>query len=191
MSNPLNGTVGTLFVISGVGATNTERIGQKVFIASVNIADPAALADNQATWLSVDAAGRLRVVATVAAGVVVSVSPAVLADSPGTTARVVAPGAGAAIATIAAGALPAGTYDVQVATSYDTGPVAAEINNMEFREGAVVRSALIAPAVANVVTPVCVFRVVLDGATAVSVNATAAGTAGVGYNAQLVAIRVA
>lgn len=195
MSNPVNGTLPGAFIVFDAGGF---KKGLGVFVASVNVADPAALTDNNVTLLSVDATGRLRVqgpatglIVTPAAGAVFSVSPAILGDSPGTTARAVAPAAGAAIATIAAASLPAGTYDVQVLTSYDGAVAAAERNNMEFREGAVVRSALLAPSVANVVTPVVVFRVVLDGATAVSVNATAAGTVGVGYNAQLVAIRVA
>lgn len=187
MSNPLNGTRGTLW---GVGP-NSRRLGQLVFVATVNVEDPVGLTDVAATHLSLDATGRLRVQL---GNATVSVQPSAgaLADMPGAAARVVAPGAGAIIATIAAGSLPAGTYDIQVAVGFDEGaPVAADINNMEFREGATVVSSLQVFAVINPARFLVTFRRALDGATAVSVNATAAGTAGVGYNAQLVVIRVA
>jgi hypothetical protein len=189
MSNPVNGSIGTLFVLNGT-AVNAGKLGLLAVVATVNVADPAALTDGVGSHLSLDATGRLRVVATVAAGVVVSVTPAVQVDGLGATARVVAPGAGAAIVTVAAP--PAGTYDVQVDTYYDGAPVqAAEGNNVELREGAVVRTVLLARAGALSFNGFRVFRLVLDGATAVSVNATGAGTAAVGYNAQLILTRVA
>jgi len=106
-------------------------------------------------------------------------------------ATVVAPGVGVAIVTIAAGSLPAGTYDVQVNVIYDVGaPVAADTNNMEFRRGAGVVTTLQVLPVITIIGLIRRFRIVLDGATALSVNATGAGTAGVGYNAMIIAQRV-
>ncbi len=164
---------------------------QVVHTASVNVADPAGLPDLQVNLLSMDAVGRLRVLASLVAGSTIVATPpaASLVDSLGATNRVVAPVAGGAIVTVAAP--PAGTYEVEVLTSYDGAVAAVEINNLELREGVVVVSALLAPSVANVVTPVRTFKLVLDGATAVSINATGAGTAGVGYNAELVLRRIA
>lgn len=196
MSNQLTASVGPIYARDVSGGFGNQIRGTLIFPATVNVADPAGLTDNLSAMLSVNAAGALRVtgastglVVTPIAGALFSVIPGVLVDSLGATARAVAPGAGAAIVTVAAP--PAGTYEVEVLTSYDGAVAAAEINNMELREGAAVRSVLLAPSVANVVTPVRMFLLVLDGATAVSVNATAAGTAAVGYNAELVLRRVA
>lgn len=189
MSNPSNTPfTGLGFAVGG----RADRMSP-AFVAMVNTADPAALTDLNVTFLSVDATGRLRVVLSgPSPGNIISVQPSQLANSPGSAARAVAPGAGAAIATIASASLPAGTYDVQVVAGFDAGaPVAADINNMEFRRGATVVSSLQVFAVINAYSAVRVFRCVLDGSTAVSVNATAAGSAGVGYNAQLVATRIA
>lgn len=182
MSNPVNGTVAVRF-LSFLGRDGMAAVAP----ATVNVADPAGLTDLNSAQLSIDAAGRLRVQLT---GTTVPVSPAILANSLDARATVVAPGAGGAIATIAAP--PAGTYDVQVFVGFDVGaPVAADANNFEFRRGATVVGGLQAFAVINIYGPVRVFRCVLDGVTAVSVNATGAGTAGVGYNAQLIATRIA
>lgn len=188
MSNPTNGAVGGFWITSGVGS-GSSKILPYVAVATVNVADPAALTDGFAAALSIDATGRLRVQL---GGTPVPVQPpaAALVDGLGATARAVAPGAGAAIVTVAAP--PAGTYDVQVRAALDAGaPAAADINNMELREGAAVRSAIQVLPVIGVYPPVFTFRVVLDGATAVSVNATGAATAGVGYSAQLALTRIA
>jgi len=170
-------------------------LGLQTLPARVDAADPTGLyADGSEAAASMDANGRTRVVlSSGAAGAaqVIGTVPGIIAASVGVTGRVVAPGAGAAIATIAAGSLPAGVYDVQVSTNYDGAAAAAEINNMEFRRGAVVVSSLEVPAIANLAQTERVFRVVLDGATAISVNATGVGTAAVGYTAELVATRVA
>ncbi len=191
MSNTLQGTAGPIYA-RAAPAPGSFIVGAIVFPATVNVADPAGLTDGNTSTLSLDSAGRLRTLVSPASGVIFPVNPAVLAQSVGATGRAVTPGAGAAIVTIAAGALPAGTYDVEAFAQYDVGaPVAAEINNMEFRRGAVVISALSVLAIINVYSPRRLFRMVMDGATALSINATGAGTAGVGYNAELLATRIA
>lgn len=187
MSNPVNGAIGGFWITTGVGAGSARR-ASVVAPATVNVADPAALTDGFGAMLSVTATGALRVQLPTGG---TPVFPLVVADSVGAAGRVVAPGAGVAIATIAAGSLPAGTYEFQVMAQYDAGaPLAAELNNMEFREGAAVVSVLAVLAVLNVYSPVRRFVLTVNGATAVSVNATAAGTAAVGYNAQIVASRL-
>ena len=191
MSNQLTGSRGPMVVRdlpSGFGRVN---LGTLVFPATVNVADPAALTDNQIAQLSVDATGRLRVVlgGPAPAGTV-SVQPAILADSVGVTGRVVAPGAGVVIATVTPAA---GTYEVEVRANYDAGaPAAAEINNMDFRDGGAVVSVLIvSPVLHTNVAGISRFMVVTPGAVALTVNAVAAGTAAVGYSAQITAKRVA
>lgn len=164
----------------------------QIYAATINTADPAGLVDQHVAMLSVDATGKLRSVVTAAAGATfpTTVSPAV--DGVGALGRVVAPGAGAAIATIAAGNLPVGTYDFEVRAVLDTGaPVAADINNMEFREGATVVTSLQVLPVITAYSPSRKIRRVMDGATAVSVNATGAATAGVAYTAEIIATRIA
>lgn len=189
MSNQLTGSPGPMVVRTiGGGGFGAGPLGALIFPATVNVADPAGLTDGRDAQLSVDASGRLRCLITPATGVIFPTQPSVLADSVGQTARVVAPGAGAVIATVTPAA---GTWDVQVTTNYDGAVAAAEINNVDFRKAGVVVSVLIAPSVANVIAEVRTFRMVLSGAQAVSVNAVAAGTAGVGYTAELVCIRVA
>lgn len=189
MSNQLTGSSGPMTVRDLSGGFGNQSRGYLNFVATVNTADPAALTELVEAQLSVDANGRLRVIATFPAGTTFPSLPAIQVDSLGATGRAVAPAANAAIVTVAAP--PAGTHEVEVLTSYDGAVAAAEINNMELREGASVRSVLLAPSIANVVTPVRTFILVLNGADAVSVNATAAGTAAVGYNAELVLRRVA
>jgi hypothetical protein len=189
MSNQLIASLGPMYardVGTGVGL---QIRGALVFPATVNVADPVGLTDVTSAMLSVDAAGRLRCLVTSAAGAVFTTQP-LLTDSSGVTGRAVTPGVGGVIATIT---LAAGTYDIQVFASFDVGaPVAAtETNNMEFREGAGVISVLQVLPVINVYSPARLFRRVVDGVTAISVNATAAGTAGVGYNAEITAIRIA
>jgi hypothetical protein len=190
MSNPQNAVPSDVLnrraTLPAVGGS-----AYQVYPATVNVADPAALTDGNVAMLSIDATGKLRAVVTPAAGTVFPVTASPSVDGVGVAARAVAPGAGVAVATIAAGSLPAGLYDFQVSVMYDVGaPAAAEINNMEFREGAAVVTSLQIPAVINVPTRRTIRRL-MDGATAVSVNETGAATAGVGYNAEIVATRVA
>lgn len=164
-------------------------LGLLTFPAQIDSADPAGLTDGNASSLSLDQTARVRVQLGTT---IVSVTPGVQASSAAATARAVAPGAGAAVVTIAAGSLPVGLYDIQVFAGFDVGaPVAADIDNMEFRVAATVVSSLQVFAIINVYGPVRVFRANLSGAQAISVNATAAGTAGVGYNAELIATRIA
>lgn len=190
MSNQLTGSGNGRMIVRviGGGGFGAAPLGALVFPATVNVADPAGLTDGLQAQLSVDASGRLRSVISPASGVVFPTQPSVLADSVGVTTRVVAPGAGAVIATITPAA---GTWDIQVTTSFDGAVAAAEINNMDFRKAGATVSVLIAPSVANVVTEVRKFRMVLSGAQAVSINAVAAATAGVGYTAELACIRIA
>jgi hypothetical protein len=189
MSNPNNTTQG------GSNYLNKNIAGfvaAQIYMATINTADPAGLTDGNISTLSLDAQGRLRVALTGTAPVAtVNVQPSVLATSVAATGRVVAPGVGVAIVTIAAP--PAGTYDVQVKCYFDVGaPVAADTNNMEFRVGAGVISALlVAPALQTNVGADFLFRVVLSGAQALSINATGAATAGVGYDAFISATRIA
>jgi hypothetical protein len=164
----------------------------QVYPATVNVADPAGLTDGNVAMLSVDATGKLRSVITAAAGTTFPVVASPSVDGVGALGRVVAPGAGAAIATIVAGNLPAGLYDFEVRAVLDTGaPVAADINNMEFREGAGVVTSLQVLPVITAYSPSRKIRRLMDGATNVSVNATGAATAGVAYTAEIIATRVA
>lgn len=192
MSNPANGNPENIWVrVLGGGGSGTNELGQWVFPATINVADPVALTDGQISTLSIDSAGRLRCLITPAANAVFTTAPQGF-QSVAARATVVAPGAGGAVVTIAAGSLPAGTYDVDVNAIFDVGaPVAADTNNMEFRRGAAVITSLqLLPVITNIGI-MRRFRMIMDGATALSVNATAAGTAGVGYNASIIATRVA
>ena len=192
MSNPLTGSRGPMVVRQLSGGFGSNAIGTLVFPATVNVADPAGLTDNEVAQLSVDATGRLRVVANAATGAifVVTTSPTQTADSVENAARAVAPAAAAAIVTLVAPA--AGTYEVDVVVGYDAGaPAAAELNNMEVQRGGV---ALFTPlqvlAVINNLQAKR-FRITFSGAQNLTVNAIGAGTAGVGYTAAIIATRVA
>lgn len=189
MSNPQNNAQGGSQVINKKSAF----WAQQVFLATINAADPAGLTDGNVSQLSMDQLGRLRVLATAAPGQpATGVIPGLLAQSVGATGRVVGPAANGVIATILSGSLPAGTYDVQVRCYLDTGaPAAADINNMEFRRGAAVISVIGVLPIITAYPNVVVFRMSMDGATALSINATGAATAGVGYTAQLAAGRIA
>lgn len=192
MSNQLTGSAGPLIVRDIAGGFGIQPRGYLDFVATVNVADPAALTDLVLAMLSVDATGRLRVVANAAAGAIfqVQTTPAQTADTSENAARVVAPGAGVAVVTLAAP--PAGTYEVAVAVGYDAGaPAAAELNNMEVqRGGAALFTPLQVLSVINVLV-VKAFRVTFSGANNLSVNAIGAGTAGVGYTGAIIANRVA
>jgi hypothetical protein len=105
-----------------------------------------------------------------------------VADAVQAGGRVVAPGAGASIAVLFNP--PAGVYEIFVTSRTGTGSVAADDGNTELRYGGAVQAVL--PGGVTIGP----FRKTLDGATAVSVNATAAGTAGVPYAATIVATRL-
>lgn len=192
MSNQLTGSAGPLIVRELSAGIGDRAKGYLDFVATVNAADPAGLTDLQLAMLSVDAVGRLRVVATAATGAifVVTTSPTQLADTVENAARAVAPAAGAAVVTLVAP--PAGTYDVDIVVGYDAGaPAAAELNNMEVQRGGV---ALFTPLqVLSVLNNLQVKKaqITFSGANNLSVNAIAAGTAGVGYTAAIFAKRVA
>ncbi len=86
----------------------------------------------------------------------------------------------------------AGTYDVGVRATYDVGaPVANEINNMALVKAGVNILTLQVLAVINIYSNWRLYRVTLSGAQSLAVNGILAGTAGVGYSAELIAIRVA
>lgn len=189
---PLTGTTGPHYSRTiGGGGFGANIQGAFVFPAVIDTADPVGLTNGQSSTLSIDSAGRLRSLVSPAATAVFITAPVSFAGSVAARATVVAPGVGVAIVTIAAGSLPAGTYDVQVNVIYDVGaPVAADTNNMEFRRGAGVVTTLQVLPVITIIGLIRLFRIVLDGATALSVNATGAGTAGVGYNAMIIAQRV-
>lgn len=189
MSNPLFGVRGQLLARELQGAGGSKALGTIVFPATVNVADPVGLTDSDLSLLSIDSAGRLRTLATPASGAVFPVTPSVLVDSLGVTGRAVAPAAATVIATLTPAA---GTYDIEVFAHYDAGaPAAPELNNMQFREGGAVVSVLSVLAVVSVYSPARRFRRVLDGATAIDVQSVGASTAGVGYNAEITAIRIA
>lgn len=158
--------------------------------AQIDAADPVGLTDAFESSLSLDQGGNCRIrIGAVSAGVNVPTIPGVATGSAGVLGHVVGPGAGAAIATLAA--LAAGTYDVQVFVLFDVGaPVAADLNNMEFRRDATVITSLQVLTVINVYAPARIIRVTLNGAQNISVNATGAATAGVGYSAELIATRI-
>lgn len=103
-------------------------------------------------------------------------------------ATVTAPAIGAAIVTIASGNLTAGVYRVIVICGY--GGTADVINNMELRKGATVISDLYVQAVVNSNVTIPFERVDLDGSTALSVNATAAGAVSTVYNAMIIATKI-
>lgn len=173
---------------AGPFSVGAFRRFQAMFPATINVADPAGLTDLNFSTLSIDAAGRLRVLASAASGAIFPVTPAVLATSVGQQGRAVGPGAGAAIVTLAAP--PAGTYDVNIWHFYDGAVAAAELNNIDYRIQGAVQYVLLAPVLANDVREVRT-RAVLNGAQNLSLNAVAAATAGVGYNGLIVATRVA
>lgn len=108
-----------------------------------------------------------------------------LADTLAAAGNVTAPGAGAAIATLAAP--PAGAYEIRVSLERGgAASVAADIGNFAIKKGA---TTLVAAAQAG--ADIVLERVTLDGASAVTVNAVGAATAGVVYSASIRATRVA
>jgi hypothetical protein len=96
----------------------------------------------------------------------------------------VAPGVGVAVATLAAP--PAGVYEVRVSAQTGAGTLAADNGNMQLKKGA----AAVVAALPTGGQEQIVDRVTLDGATALTVNAVAAATAGVPYTARISATRV-
>lgn len=111
-----------------------------------------------------------------------------IADSLGAGAAAAAPTAGVAVATIAAP--PAGIYRLSVIVQ-NTGTAettAAGLTNMGLYAGATLKAAL--PTTGSPVRQEFE-RVTLDGATAVTVKATAAAAAGSMYVASIIATRLA
>jgi hypothetical protein len=185
MSNQLTGSTGPLYARDISGGFGNQIRGTLIFPATVNVADPAGLTDNLSAMLSVDASGRLRIVLSGPAPAgTVSVQPAILADDTAVRTTTAAPAANAVLATLTPAA---GTYEI-TATVYFT--VAGTVNNAEFREGAAVVSQLQLPAVVSQIPLVHKFYRVLDGATTITINATAADAVGT-YSAMLTAHRVA
>lgn len=191
MSNPKNGSAGPIWVRdnSGGAAQPTFIVGGLVFPATVNIAQPAALADGQSSQLSIDASGNLRMVP--GTGVTFTFVP-FAGGSVAATGRVVTVGAGGVIASIAAGSIPAGLYDIQVNTLFDVGaPTAAtDANNMQLMYGATQLLVIQVDPSAVTHPGSQTFRLQAAGGSALQVQAIVAGTAGVGYNASIIATRI-
>lgn len=188
MSAPQNGTPGPIWSrkLQGGGPQGDFIIGGIVLPATINVADPAGLTDLQASTLSIDATGRLRVVATVPAGVPIPTVPGITVDSLSARATIAAPGgAGTVLVTIAAP--PAGTYVITATVYFST---AGTKNNAQFQEGATVVSSLQIPGIANQIPLIHTWTRVLDGATPISITAVAADAAGV-YESMLIATRIA
>lgn len=112
-------------------------------------------------------------------------APLGLADSLHAGGEVTAPAANAAICTLAAP--PAGTYEVYVA-GWVSAAAAADATNIELRRAG---SALYTPLLVAVTHGFHRYRITLDGAQNLSVNAIGAGTASVIYAAEIIALRVA
>lgn len=109
------------------------------------------------------------------------------------TSTAAAPTAGTAVATLAASNLPAGTYTVECSTAV-TGTVAAatETDNMQLKAGATAIGRcllIITGTTASTQYFSQTFTVVLDGSTALSINAVASATASSVYRAQIRATR--
>lgn len=192
MSNPKNGSSGGPILVrdnSGGASNPLQILGYLEFPATVNVAQPAGLADAQASQLSLDANGNLRM--TPGSGVTFTFVP-FNASSVAATGRVVAPAAGQVIASIAAGSVPAGTYNITVNSVLDVGaPAAADANNMQLMYGATVLLVLQVDISGLTHPNQQSFQLVAAGGSVIQVQAIGAGTAGVGYNAQIVATRVA
>lgn len=111
-------------------------------------------------------------------------------QSAGAYGTATAPGANAAIATIAAP--PAGYYKISAEVSMDAGaPAAGDRDNMELRAGVtVLKKIIINPVVSPAIGFITEFYRTLDGSTALTINATGAGTASVVYRASLTATRI-
>jgi hypothetical protein len=185
MSNQVTGSPGPIYARAVAGGIGDQIQGTFVFPACVNVADPAALTDNLAATLSVDANGRLRVVLSGPAPAgIVGVQPAILADDTAVRTTTAAPAANAVLATLTPAA---GTYEITATVFF---VVVGTVNNAELREGAGVVSQLQLPAVVSQIPLIHRFYRVLDGATAITINATAADAAGT-YSAMLIAHRVA
>lgn len=191
MSNPKVGSAGPVWVRdnSNGAAQPTFIVGALVFPATVNLAQPAGLGDGEESQLSVDASGNLRI--TPGTGVTFPSVP-FSAQSVAGTGRVVGIAANTPIATILAASLPAGTYALEFTTVLDAGaPAAADANNMQLLYGAT-QLMVIQVDISGLTHPnQSHFQAILAGGSNLTINSIGAGTAGVGYNAQLVATRIA
>lgn len=99
----------------------------------------------------------------------------------------VAPAAGAAIATLAAP--PKGVYRVKVTSSVSNAAV-ADVGNLRLRRAGVDLVSPIPHGVSGQPQDFVAEEVALDGTQNLTVEAVGAGTAGVEYNATIVATRV-
>lgn len=99
-----------------------------------------------------------------------------------TEAAVVSPAAGAAIVSISG--LAAGTYDITWIVALQGAAAAADANNFQLKNGAVVVEGAINPGAAGVY-PQNGARIVVPANGTVSINAIAIGTVGVTYLAQI------
>lgn len=173
---------------SNVRSLIAVGFGELTLPAQIDVAQPAGLNDGFASSLSMDANGNCRVTlngASLPGGTILPVNNQNgIADTLAATGAATAPGAGAAIVTLA---IPtAGVYDVTVIAALPLGtPVAADLTNMQFRNNAVAVALVFTDAQQ---TPFK--RVTVSGAVNLTVNAVAAGTAGVTYLATISATRL-
>lgn len=115
---------------------------------------------------------------------------ATLGDSVGVAGSAVAPAANAAIVTLGSGSLPAGEYEVRARGMY--GGTADVINNMNLRKGATpIMTLSVSTAINGEPDMTVVPRITLDGSTALTINAVAAGAASTVYRAEIIATRTA
>lgn len=186
MSNPNNAVQGGSNYIN---KNIAGYVASQIYMATINVADPAAMTDGNISTLSLDATGRLRVVLSGAAPVTtVATQPSQTGDTIAqASTRTVAPGAGTILIT---NTPAAGTYIIDVFVNYDGAVAAAEINNIEVRRGGVAfHTPIIIPSIANVIQRYQ-YRIALSGAQAFDVRNIGAGTAGVGYNVAFFANRL-
>lgn len=159
-------------------------LGQLTVPAHVE-ATPQAYTDGLEAALSMDANGNLRVVVlNTAAAPVNIIDQHGIADSLTAAGQATAPAANAAIVTLA---VTAGVWDVAVMAALPLGnPVAADVANMIFKNnGVAVGNGLFCDGGTTWLK-----RVTVAGAQNFTVNAIAAGTAGVVYLASITATRI-
>lgn len=117
-------------------------------------------------------------------------------DSLGATGSATAPGAGGQIVaiTVPTGELQSGrtqsTWSVQITVAFTGGtPAAADANNFQVRVDGTPIMTLLAPAALNIPTSRTLILTAAPG-QAISVNAPAAGSAGVVYSAEISAVMI-
>lgn len=105
------------------------------------------------------------------------------ADTLSAGANVTAPAAGANVVNLAAP--PAGSYEVRIAAAVGAGAVAADNGNVQLKKGA----AVVLTNLPTTGAEQALERVTLDGATALTLVAVGAATAGVVYTGRISATR--